>query len=289
MKLTEYLHIFLKWNQSGPRSKYDYSCIVRYWVSRVGDCELSEASQKIYTFFDSYNNVDPTTYNNYRRRLRAIFASAKTRGLILNNPCDLIPAKRPITEEGGLLDEHEVKTIPFEVIKAILNNIYRTEKIRYALAIHLLAETGARPIEVCRLRKENLNENCVYFKITKTGNPRYVYFPTELADNLRTFTRSEAGIYLLPSESGRIMRPDYLTKVWYRNAEGYRTPDNPEETIKLYWLRHTKAVQLFNSLPLPIAAKTLGMSINTANRYFGFTRKHAREVWAITHNLSYLK
>lgn len=288
MRILEFLPIFLQWNPANKETKKKYSQLTYRLVEVIGDIELGEVKEHIFKFFEKVDHLDPTTYNNYRRHLHVVFEAAKKRDLINTNPLDLIPTKRPITDEGGLFDEHEVKTIPREIVMQILRNIRTKEQLRYALAIHLIAETGARPIEVCRLKRENFSGNCVHFKVTKTGSPRHVLFPEGLANQIRDFIKTEPGLYLIPRSDGGMMRVDRLTKIFARNSCMFRTYDNPDETIKLYWLRHTKAVQLFGTLPLVTAAKLLGMSIATANRYYGFTKTHSEEAWQTMSKLSYV-
>jgi integrase len=288
MRLSKLMPNFLAWNQAGDRCKKDYVYAVNRLIKDVGDIDVLEAEMKIVGFFESKKHLDPTTYNNYKRRLRVFFEYARRHRHIQYNPIDLIASRRHRAEDGCVQDEHVIKTMPREMVHFILRRIKNNEPMRYYLPIALLAETGARPIEVCRLKKENLNGNCIHFKLTKTGNPRFVYFSEKLSITVKNWSVIQAEPYLIPSESGLMQSSMSLSRVWTRNANGCITPDSGEQPT-LYALRHTKATELLREgLPLGMIAKSLGMSIATLNRYLGYMKQHSLETWEQSKHLSYV-
>ena len=197
-------------------------------------------------------NLPPQSYNHYRAYLMQLFTKLVEMEAIENNPVDKYVKKLDIEVTPRQLVTHEERQM--------INEHFADDKY-YLRFLHVFFHSGARPIELTRLKKEAVNLEHLYYKIKVRKRKKIVEEKRaikKISLDLWEEILSEAGegdyIFgkdLKPSKTPCLR--DYITKKWQREVKG-KLKINKD----LYALKHTNLDETSAILNAEAAAKQAG-------------------------------
>ncbi len=235
-------------------SEIDSGAVEKYKQRRAS--EISSATGR---------RLRPATVNRDLAALRAIFGLAVKQGLVKVNP---VHGLRFLPE-----DNEQTRVVSFEE----QGRYFRAAVLRLREVATLILNTGMRPEEVYRLKREDVHLAEGYLRVP-FGKTRAARRTIPLNREARVLLASRlgklgTGVYVFPSkrEPGRPM--GLVSNTHARTVK--RAGLAP---FRLYDLRHTFATRAVQSgMDLPTLAKILGHSkINMVLRYAHPTPEHER-------------
>jgi len=160
--------------------------------------------------------------------------------------------------------------IDVEMLNMILEKIIESgsrTRIRDALIVRLLWDTGARRNEILNLRYKDVDFNEGIIRITNTKNreERKVVCAPETLELLRQYcqfnVRQGPDDYIFQNNRGGRVRSDWISEVFHKAVEELKKegkiPQN--RRITLHSIRHGRAVDLLEKgLPLDVVKEYLG-------------------------------
>lgn len=148
---------------------------------------------------------------------------------------------------------------------------------KYSLIYSILAYSGMRPQEVCMLKKENIDwgKNVFSIEHTKTGVPRFVPIPPNLANTIKEYVSSIDTQELFLSQRNEII----CVKSYYHDFKKrlkILKIDRPH--LSVYSFRHSYATSMLEAdVNIHKLAKLLGHSIEQTAHYEHLTTKDLQQ------------
>jgi len=264
ISLREFIKEYLEWSsvhKAESTYKRDKWALEKF-MDFVGDRPLRSISSRSieqYRTFLLKNGRKPTSVNVEYRHLKAAFSKAQEWGYIKENPfARLKPLKEPKTPP---------KFLRYEEVRRVLDHLEQTDRDFRDLVL-LTLETGARRIEVLRLRWEHVDfdRGCLFLH-GKGDRMREVPLTSRLREVL---------LQRGPRKRGKVFpyeHYDTITHKWIKLMKAlgmdYRFHD----------LRHTTASWLVMAgEPLKVVQELLGHSdIRVTQIYAHLSKDHLRE------------
>ena len=210
-------------------------------VTRVG----------VIRWFEKYSKTAPRNANSALTLLRLILNHALACGHIDANPARGI-RRNPEAQLNRFLSREEIRRL-----HSVLDRYAQgpPSQAQQADIIRLLLLTGCRKSEIVRLRREEVKDDRLELRDSKTG-PRTVMLNGPARDIVERRMEQGAGPWVFPSFSDPLRARNHGLPFWYavRREAGI-------EDVRLHDLRHTVASQAaMNGIPLPVVARLLGHS-----------------------------
>lgn len=270
---------FLKWSEqqhkAHPRTHLRYVISSRALLRYFRDAALDRTTQEDVEKFKSQRAVQkgertgrtirPATVNRELACLKAMYNHAIKSGLAIKNPVSFVKFLPEDNEQMRVLNSEEQQRY-LAVACQPLHDI-----------AGLMLETGMRPEEVYRIRRENVHvQNGYLFNPcgkTKAAR-RKIPLNTKAAEILAERLKTAEGPYLFPYD-GDPNRP--IPKV--NNAHDRALKRSGLRPFRLYDLRHTWATRAaMSGIDLVTLAAMLGHSrIQMVLRYAHPTEQHQAE------------
>ncbi len=264
ISLSNFIEEYLAWGEAhkAPSTVRRDSWALNRFLQFVGDRPLRSISAKLiedYRTFLLQNGRKPSSVNVEYRHLKAAFNKAKDWGYIKENPVTrLKPLKEPKTPP---------KFLSRQEAQHLLGHLKKHDPDFHDLVLFGL-ETGARRIEILRLRWEDINWEFKRIRLHGKGNKtREIPMTSRVAALLQG--RS-------PKSRGKVfpyIHYDTISHKWQKVMRklgmNYRFHD----------LRHTTASWLvMNEVPLKVVQDLLGHSdIRVTQIYAHLSRDYLRE------------
>ncbi len=235
-------------------SEVDQGAIEKYKTWRI--------SQKSFV---TGHSLRPATVNRELAALRAVFNLALKHGLVKANP---VRGVRFFRE-----DNEQMRVVSYEEEASYLAGA--NQRLREVAT--LILNTGMRPEEVYRLRRENIHLEEGYLQIPfgKTRAARRAIPINRDARRLLADRLSKLGteVYAFPSKRDWLRPMGNIANTHARTVRHAKLP-----WFRLYDLRHTWATRAVQSgMDLPTVAKFLGHAkLNMVLRYAHPTEEHQR-------------
>lgn len=169
---------------------------------------------------------------------------------------------------------------------------------RYSMYFHLLSRTGARPMEIAKLKKIDVDFTNEIFTIreSKTGEDRVVPIPEELTQNFAEFLQKNNSPWCFPIKNfpKRHTTIESIRKAFRKRKDTLRL--NPQLTP--YCFRHTFITRMLGAgVPLFVVQKIVGHKrADTTQKYFHLSLEMMKEglkkdpiVWDTLPNAQKLK
>lgn len=144
---------------------------------------------------------------------------------------------------------------------------------KYSLLFEILAYTGCRPHEICMLQKHQIDwgKNVFIIEHTKTGVPRLVPIPPNLALKIKNYIDTIKGEYIFTTTKSEV----FSYKSYYHNFKKRKELlhiDRP--SISVYSFRHSYVTNLLEAdVNIHKIAKLVGHSIEQTAHYEHLTTK----------------
>jgi integrase len=276
---TFYESEFLPWFQAThldhPRTSRRHQVSSRALLDFFSEWGLDEIDQGSVEKFKAWRIAQrstvtgrvlrPATVNRELALLRAMFNLAVKQGLVKANP---VRGVRFFRE-----DNEQTRVVSYEEEERYL----RAASTRLREVATLIVNTGMRPEEVYRLRREDvhLEEGYLQVPFGKTRAARRPIPLNRAARLLLADRLSKLGtqIWVFPSKRDASKPMEKIANTHARTVKRAKLP-----WFRLYDLRHTWATRAVQSgMDLPTVAKTLGHAkLNMVLRYAHPTEEHQR-------------
>ncbi|MCC0667605.1 tyrosine-type recombinase/integrase [Clostridioides sp. ZZV14-6153] len=253
----------------------------------VGEIELKEIKAihiKGFAKFNKDRGLKQKTQNIYISAIRALYTYLIEEEMVTKNlgfSVKLLNAT----------DKKEIEVFTNEEIKKLTKykrkfNIKESPYIavRDNLIINFLLDTGCRNHELTNLKRNDIEDGYIFFKVTKNSKPRIVPISKKLKKNMLKFERAKKehfeknGItnkmqdYYFLSKSGGKLFTSNIGQVVHKACFGL---DIPEHKAYPHNFRHTFAVNMLkNTRDVYLVSKLLGhCNINITEDYLkGITK-----------------
>ena len=197
-------------------------------------------------------NLSAQSYNHYRAYLMLLFTELIRLQAVEINPVDKYVEKMDVEEDiPELFTLEERRTIK----KHFKSNKY------FSRFMEIFFHSGARPIEMLRIKKEKVNVDELYYK-TKVRKRKKIVEEKRAIKKIvahlwrKAFNEAKDGEYIF----GRFLQPspipcprDYITDLWFREVKvGLGINKN------FYWLKHTNLDETSRILDAKAAARQAG-------------------------------
>ncbi len=172
----------------------------------------------------------PSVRRTLGRELRAAWDHAIAAGRIEERNPFVKLKLPPQGKRGRYLNDAELK-----LLLAWLPSLPRTSRD----VLHLMLLCGPRPVEVCSLRRTDVQGNVAQLLDTKTGNPRDLHLPMQaqaIIDARPVAKRAKDAVWLFPSPT---MRGKHLDQKAAYLGIYARRDDMPVKDFTLYDARRT--------------------------------------------------
>lgn len=238
------------------------------------DCEINyDNLLERVSSINNLNKISINTRRKYMQYLRKFFKEYLIKREYLNkNPFDLliIPKPTPATKTRFELEE----------VTKILNYFKLQDKKEYFNAYNVLYLTGMRPIELCRLKKNDLiyiKNELVGLKINGKGG-RTREFPVKIFPKLHEILLDQNN---LTPDQIKLFKWNNITHLQSnfrkaRNLLNIPAEDSNNISRTLYTLRGTREWELERVLLIPhsIVCQLLGHSVQVSNQYYRIDAKY---------------
>jgi integrase len=190
---------------------------LRYQDMQLKDIKTRHVRKILNTCSKKYD-LSPHSFNHYRAYLLMFFKILLREDAIEYNPVLSIEKQVPLKKLRNLLTDDERKKI---------NDHFKSTDIYFYRFIHCFFHSGARPVELLRLKKEQIDlSNCTYKVVVKKGKLNEEQLrPIKLIalDFWQAqYDETMDGNYLF----GSCLKPthipgtrDYITKKWQREVK----------------------------------------------------------------------
>jgi len=214
---------------------------------------------EVVRWFEKYSGTAPGAANKGLELLRQILNHAIAHGHIEVNPARGI-GPNPGRKLTRFLSREEIDRLHRVLDRYAEGSRSQTQQ---ADIIRLLLLTGCRKSEIVRLRREEVGDDRLELKDSKTG-PRMVMLNVEARTIVERRMAQANGPWVFPSVR-EPSRPQHIgLSLWnaVRREAGI-------EDVRLHDLRHTVASQaVLNGVSLPVIARLLGHStVHMTMRY----------------------
>lgn len=248
----------LRYFKDTPLDKVTPEDVERFKTTRSAEHKTARAGQRRK---QTAKKLRPATVNRELACLKAMFNYAVKSDLPLRNPVSRVNFLKEQNEQTRVISYEEQEQY-LAVATPLLSDIAT-----------LMLETGMRPEEVYRIRRENvrLADNCLFNPYGKTKAARRHIALTAAARAILARRMGDAGVFLFPCETDAT-RP--IPKV--NNAHDRAVRDGKIAPFRLYDLRHTWATRAaMSGIDLVTLAAMLGHSrIQMVLRYAHPTQQH---------------
>lgn len=221
----------------------------RLQFSNIAVCRISR--KHIIPILEGCN-LSPQSYNHYRAYLMQLFRKLVQLEAMENNPVNQdMPKMDTETNLRELITPEERRTI---------NEYFKNDKY-FLRFLHVFFHSGARPVELTRLKKEAVNMDGLYYKIKVRKRKKIIEEKRpikKIVAHLWQEILNESGqddfIFGKNLQPGKKVCPrDYITKKWQREVKK-KLGINKD----LYALKHTNLDETSAILNAEAAAKQAG-------------------------------
>ena len=274
-------------NQGGiqtvkPETIQKYRMAIKSLVNVIGDidCALVTAPmvlewQRTTTFI-----LSPVSSNNYLNIYRGIFNRLTKRGIVQTNPFTYVPLL-----DTPSLDPKNVKKEHFEIL-------VKRSPIKFKAILWLLWDTGARPSEICDIKKEKIEitEDAMGLQfaapvIGKFNKERWIFARHEAAKAVLNYidirTPSDSPYLFLGRTTKPMKRPAiYQGIVSIKTKKCPEIPADVKITPQMF--RPTWAYRMWvEGKSIAWISKALGHVdlAFTVNRYFRPTKQQMKDAY----------
>ena len=210
-------------------------------------------------WFGAYSRAAPGAANAGLNLLGNIFNHARALGHVEANPVSRL-RRNPTRKLTRFLSREEIARLHH-----VLDHYADGSRSRAQQAdiVRLLLLTGCRKNEIVRLRREEVKDDRIELKDSKTG-PRTVLLSAPAREILRRRMARGNGPWVFPSVRDPARPQGHSLALWYRVRDEAGIGD-----VRLHDLRHTVASQAaLAGVPLPVVARLLGHSdVSMTMRY----------------------
>ena len=210
-------------------------------------------------WFEAYSRTAPGAANAGLNLLGNIFNHARALGHVEANPVSRL-RRNPARKLTRFLSREEIARLHH-----VLDHYADGSRSRAQQAdiVRLLLLTGCRKNEIVRLRWEEVKDDRIELKDSKTG-PRTVLLSAAAREILQRRMRQGNGPWVFPSVRDPARPRSHSLDLWYRVRDEAGIGD-----VRLHDLRHTVASQAaLAGIPLPVVARMLGHSdVSMTMRY----------------------
>lgn len=211
--------------------------------------------------------ISPSTYNNYLKATKLLIKAHKA---AFN-----LPLKRKKTESGYIptLDEVEVHRILKYMYSRRGTIQNQRSNYQQAVAYQLLIEHGLRFENVRYLEWDDVKDDELFIKKTKTNRSYDIQISTELRDKIEKLRHTHPQ-YVFGSRKGLLHRQSF-NEMLHRIFKDL----NINKHITAHKLRHTNAtLQADHDVNLKVIAENLGhSSVRTTEGYIHVSKKKKRD------------
>ena len=205
----------------------------------------------VHRWFDDYSRTAPANANHGLAILRAILNHAASCGHITTNPAKGVrPNPRP--KLTRFLSREELMRLHHVLDRHDRPGSARSARRQQVAIIRLLLLTGCRKNEIVRLRKREVDGNCLRLQDSKTG-PRKVFLNSEARTIIERWMAGDSE-FLFPSPKAPHLPVNDNLPLWYAIRK-----EADIEDVRLHDLRHSFASHaVMQGTPLPVVARLLG-------------------------------
>ncbi|ACX72462.1 integrase family protein [Methanocaldococcus vulcanius M7] len=180
-----------------------------------------------------------------------------------------------------------------EILRKIVESNSRT-RMRDALIVRLLWDTGARVSEILNLRYKDVDFNEGIIRITNTKNreERKVVCASETLELLRHYCqfniRQGPEDYLFQNNRGGRVRKDWISEVFRKAVDELKKEGKipPNKRIVIHSLRHGRAVDLLEKgLPLDVVKEYLGHRSLEVTLFYSHSKERTEKLLKIIRKL----
>ncbi|AAB98346.1 integrase/recombinase [Methanocaldococcus jannaschii DSM 2661] len=230
---------------------------------------------KFFNYLDTVRKVSKSSQRKYFLLLKVFYRVLRMYNVIQEFVEESKDRKRFARIEIQHYDAVDAEMLNM-ILKKIIESGSRT-RIRDALIIRLLWDTGCRVSEVLNLKYKDCDLDNGIFKIrnTKTHEERTVVCSSDTLELLRNYVqfnvRQGSDDYLFQNSQGGRVRKEWISEVFRKAVnelkEEGKIPKN--RRIVIHSIRHGRAVDLLNKgVPIDIVKEYLGhKSMNTTLIY----------------------
>lgn len=240
MQLKKAIEIF---DEKYQRNKHEYLEQAINLLNTIKNKKilLSKVKNKYIENYLNNKYKNKITWNKRLSRLSTFFNYFVRNRIIKENPCKFVEPRKLLA--GEIHPKHKPKDLPIDMIKSILDRLKEDSLAHYLMTI-IIADTGARPSEVLKIKKKNLAVNQIYLECTKTGQPRFLFFDERLGQELLDYASSHGSNWLFPYhlDATRHCTYDNLRVHFNKARADYKHPIT-NRPVHMYMLRHTYATQ----------------------------------------------
>ena len=205
----------------------------------------------VIQWFEKHSKTAPRNANRALTLLRLILNHALACGHVDANPACGI-RRNPETQLNRFLSREEIRRLHIVLDRYAQGSPSQAQQ---ADIIRLLLLTGCRKNEIVRLRWEEVKDDSLELRDSKTG-PRTVMLNGPARDIVERRMEQGVGPWVFPSVNDPSRAQYHGLPLWYavRREAGI-------EDVRLHDLRHTVASQaVMNGVSLPVVARLLGHS-----------------------------
>jgi integrase len=238
----------------------------------LGDVALDAITRARVEDFHVSMKRTPTNANRVLALLSKVISVARARGVLPEthaNPCSGVKKFRERKRDRYLS--------PAELL-AVGAYIAGEEEARpyIVAAVRILALTGARPIEIVSLKREQLRLELGHVMVMRKGRWLPLYMPKPAIEIFRGLAPKPGNPYVLPGHQvAHHVSVRALEDLWSRARIAARCPD-----VRLYDVRHTFAsVAVQGGASLPMIGALLGHTRpETTQRYAHLSESPVRKL-----------
>ncbi len=242
-----------RYDRCKPTTQRNYcGHLKRQLLPTFGDRRLDRITRgMVGRWFETYGRAAPGAANVALDILGQILNHAIAVGHIATNPTRGI-RRNPRKDRTRFLSRREILHL-HRVLDRYAEGF--PGQAQQADIIRLLLLTGCRKNEIMRLRREEIKDDRLELRDSKTG-PRTVLLNDRARKILERRLQRTNSIWIFPSVRNSSRPRCYGLPLWYR----VRIEAGIED-VRLHDLRHTVASQaVLNGVPLPVTARLLGHS-----------------------------
>ena len=219
-----------------PKTIHDYKATMKFVYSAYLDKPITELTRKVVedTFFQLKHR---STANKASRILSAIMNYTKgielANGsrLITENPVNILKdkgVKRTLPRKQSVISPKDL----VQILGRLRNDLYSDERSKYnpamLRAIYLIALTGARKNEICKLKRADVKANYISIKDTKNGTDHILPITDEIRWVIEDATDSaitKKSPWLFPRETDSSLAIDGTSKAVKHYLKTYTLHD----------------------------------------------------------------
>ena len=243
----------VRFDRCKPSTQRNFAGILkRQLLPAFGSRRLDRITRRMaLRWFETYSSTAPGTANVALDLLGQIFRHARACGHIASDPVKGV-ARNPVRKHTRFLSREEIARLHGVLDRYAGGSASQAQQ---ADIVRLLLLTGCRRGEIVRLRRDEVKNDRLELKDSKTG-PRTVLLNTAARKVLERRMAQGNGPWVFPSTKDPSRHQHYGLRLWpaIRREAGFGD-------VRLHDLRHTVASQaVLNGVPLTVTARLLGHS-----------------------------